>query len=75
MSADKNDSKEEKLSIKGIIKASLDDFQGINKEAYGILISHNDEGFFESKQTPKPLKELANQLLGTISGDDTSDEN
>lgn len=75
MSADKNDSKEEKLSIKRLIKVSLDDFQGTNKKAYGILISHNDEGFFESRQTPKPLKELAKQLLGTISGDDTSDEN
>ena len=75
MNENKNESKEEGLSIKRLIKASLDDFQGTNKEAYEILISHNDEGFFESRQTNKPLKELAKQLLDTISWDDDSDEN
>jgi hypothetical protein len=75
MSVDNNDSEKEDSLIKKLIKESLDDIKVTNEKAYEILISHIDEGFFESRQTPKPLRHLANQLVGTILGDDDFDEN
>ncbi len=75
MSEDSTDSDKEETPIKKLIKDSLDDFKETNEKAYEILISFCDEGFFESRQTPKPLRELANKLLDTISGDDVFDEN
>jgi hypothetical protein len=75
MPVDTNHSEQEDSLIKKLIKESLDDFKVTNEKAYEILISHVNEGFFESRQTPKPLRDLANQLVGTISGDDDFDEN
>lgn len=65
---------EEEFSIKRVIKASLEDFSEENKEAYDILISHVDDNFFQTRNTHKFLKFMANQLLDTIS-EDASDEN
>lgn len=66
---------EEEVSIAEQIKTSLRGLEETNKKAYDLLISRVDMGFFETRKTPKPLKELANQLLETIDERQDTDEN
>lgn len=63
------------ISIKAQMKAALDGLRGLEKQAYDLLSSRVDNSFFETRQTPKPLKELAAELLAIIDGGSKSNEN
>lgn len=69
-----NETGEDPGSIKNKMKSDLQSFQEVNPKAYEILVSHINDGFFETRQTPRPIKELANKLLDTITEEESANE-
>ena len=53
-------------SVRDILRHSLKGLEKNNKEAHDILLSNVNDGFIEDRQTPKPLRELASRLVGTV---------
>ena len=68
MSDGKNKENTQDKSLKGILLAGLAELEEINLEAFKIISSSIQEGFFEERQTPKPLDDFADSVIDAITG-------
>ena len=64
----------EAKKVEAVITTALATLSDNNPDAYKILCTINQEGFFEKPQTKVSIKQIANRLLDTIQSGAVEDE-
>lgn len=65
--------KDHPASLQNIIANSIEELLDHNQKAYEILMGLIDTGFFETRQTNKPLIDVADELLDTLKLEENED--